>query len=178
MKKTILIITLFVIGFNLNAQNTEDNSYYPLIKGQSKTLTWYKGFYREVIKDTIKLNGKCYTQVSQIFPRNNSIDIFLRKSNDTIYFYNEEAKKEKPFFGINPKKGEKIGNGKIKKVNGKLKTPKGKYNDLLVIEMKYSNGSKDIRYFKKGLGLIAVKDEKGLISYYVPGDKITLHNKS
>jgi len=168
MKKYIFILLIINLSFNLYAQNSEKESYYPLTKGISKTLTWYKGKYREVIKDTIKLNGKIFTQISQIFPPNKSIDIYLRKSNDTIFFFNETKKKEKPFFGINPEVGQSIGNGTIIKTNAKLKTPKGKLTELLVIEMNYSNGTKDTRYYKKGLGLVAVKDKRKLICYYVP----------
>lgn len=92
----------------------------------------------------------------------------IRISNDTVYHWNDVQKKHQVFFGINPKVGETIGNGTIKDVGAKLKTPKGKLNDLLVIEMNYSNGMSDTRYYQKGLGLVAVKNNKGLISYYVP----------
>ena len=108
MNKKLILLLIIIIAFcNLNAQNSEEQSYFPLKKGMSKTLTWYKEKYREVIKDTVKFNGKTYTKVSQIFPKNNEMSIYLRNSNDTIYFYNQKSKKERVFFGISTKKGEK-----------------------------------------------------------------------
>ena len=166
----VITVTIFFTAatFGLKAQNASSESYYPLTKGLSKTLTWYKSKYREVIKDTVKLNGKFYTQVSQIFPPNKSINIYVRESNDTIYFYNQKKEQENPFFGIAPNIGQKIGNGTVKKIDAKLRTPEGKLTELLQVEMNYSNGQQDIRYYKKGLGLVAVKNEKGLICYYIP----------
>lgn len=168
MKKTVLLLIVCFMVSVLKAQELKEASYYPLEIGMSKTLTWYNSKYREIIKDTVYLNGKIYTEISQVFPPKKSIDIYLRTSNDTVYFFNEAKKTEYPFFGINPKVGETIGNGTIKKVDAKLKTPKGKLTGLLVVEMNYSGGSKDTRYYKKGLGLVAVKNNNRLICYYVP----------
>ncbi|WP_237275841.1 hypothetical protein [Tenacibaculum ovolyticum] len=167
MKKNLLIIFALGILMNINAQKNESGSYYPLTKGLSKTLTWYNSKYREIVKDTIIVNGKTYTEVSQLFPPKKEINIFLRKSNDSIFFLNQKTKSDRIFFGISGKIGQKIGDGTIIKKNAKLRTPKGKLRELLVIEMNYSNGAKDTRYYKKGLGLVAVKNSKGLISYYV-----------
>ena len=167
MKYSIMFLS-FIFVLQLNAQSTSSDSYYPLTRGISKTLTWYEGKYREVIKDTVTLEGELYTHIAQIFPPKNTIDIYLRNSNDTIYFFNTVKKTHAPFFGIKPVVGETIGNGTIKKVDASLKTPKGKLTDLLVIEMNYSNGAKDTRYYKRGLGLVAVKNKKKLICYYIP----------
>lgn len=147
---------------------SEKDSYFPLAKGVSKTLTWYKNKYREVIKDTITFEGETYTQVAQIFPPDETINMYYRKSNDTVYYFNEVKKTHVPFFSINPIEGETTANGTVRKVGGTLKTPKGKLTDLLVIEMAYESGQKDTRYYKKGLGLIAVKNNGRLVSYYVP----------
>lgn len=167
LKITATIFCL-ILGLSTYAQNSEDESFYPLTKGLSKSLTWYNSIYREVIKDTIHVNGKIYTEVSQIFPPKKEINIYVRKSNDTIYFFNELKKTEMAFFGIAEKVGQTIGNGTVKEINATLKTPKGKLTDLLVIDMKYGNGSKDTRYYQKGLGLVAVKSKNKLICYYVP----------
>jgi hypothetical protein len=167
MKKLFLVLGVLSCLI-INSQDLEKESYFPLKEGNSKTLTWYKSKYREVIKDTTTINGEIYTEISQIFPPKKEINIYLRKSNDTIYFFNKKDKKEIIFFGIGENKGEKIGKGTIKKVNAKLKTPKGKLSGLLVVEMNYSNGSSSTRYYKKGLGLVAVKKKKKLICYYVP----------
>jgi len=168
MLKKFLFLLLLVFVVNLSAQELDSESYFPLKNGMSKTLTWYKSKYREVIKDTIKVNGKTYTQVSQIFPPKKEINIYLRKSNDTIFFFNETTKTEKAFFSIAEEKDKQVGAGTVIKTNAKLRTPKGKLSELLVIEMKYSNGSKDTRFYKKGIGLVAVKNNKGLICHYVP----------
>lgn len=170
MVKTIFIgIALLSCEIALGQESEyESESYFPLNKGISKTLTWYKSKYREVIKDTIVFEGKTYTQVAQVFPPDETINIYYRKSNDTIYYFNEVKKEDTPFFSINPVKGEKTSNGTVKKVGASLRTPNGKLTDLLVIEMEYSNGNKDTRYFKRGLGLVAVKNTNGLICWYVP----------
>jgi len=167
MKKILFLVVLS--SLLSNSQNSEEDSYYPLVNGMSKTLTWYTSKYREVIKDTVKLeNGKYYNLISQIFPPKKSIDIYMRKSNDTIYFYNEAEHKEVPFFGINPQIGETIGKGTVIEVDAKLRTPKGKLTGLLAVEMNYSKDSQDVRYYKKGIGLVAVNSKGRLICYYVP----------
>ena len=168
MKRKIILFLLLGSLLKLNAQDNESESYYPLTKGLSKTLTWYNSKYREIIKDTISVNGKVYTEISQIFPPKKEITIFMRKSNDSIYFLNRKTETEKLFFGISEIVGQKTGNGTVIKKNAKLRTPKGKLTELLVIEMNYPNGNKDIRYYKKGIGLVATKNSKGLICYYVP----------
>lgn len=168
MKKVLMFTCLSCLYFTSKAQQSSESSYYPLTKGLSKTLTWHNSKYREVIKDTVTFEGKVYTHISQIFPPNDPVDIYIRKSNDTIYFFNEVKKTDSPFFGINPTVGEKIGKGTVKKINAKLKTPEGTLTDLLVISMKYTKGNKDTRYYKRGLGLVAVKNKKGLICWYVP----------
>lgn len=168
MKNNLLLIFILSFIVNINAQKNESESYYPLKKGLSKTLTWYNSKYREVVKDTININGKIYTEISQVFPPKKEINIFLRKSNDSIFFLNTKTKSDRIFFGVSGEVGQKIGDGTIIKKNAKLKTPKGKLTELLVIEMNYSNGAKDIRYYKKGLGLVAVKNNKGLICFYIP----------
>ena len=168
MIKTVFTLFIFSVSLSVFSQNSNSESYYPLEKGLSKTLTWYKSKYREVIKETDTLEGTVYTKLSQIFPPKKAINIYLRQSNDTVYYFNEVKRKETPFFGIRPIIGEEIGSGTIKKINAKLKTPKGKLTDLLVIEMNYTNGASDTRFFKKGLGLVAVKNNGKLICYYVP----------
>lgn len=76
----------------------EKESYFPLSKGISKTLTWYKNKYREVVKDTITFEGITYTQVAQIFPPDETINMYYRKSNDTIYYFNEVKKADTYLF--------------------------------------------------------------------------------
>lgn len=149
----------------LIGQNKE--SYLPIEIGKEKTLTWYKDKYVESFTDSTEIGGEKYYLYSQKF-KNNSMDMHIRISNDTVYHWNDVKKKHQVFFGINPKVGETIGNGTILEVGAKLKTPKGKLKDLLVIEMNYSNGMSDTRYYQKGFGLVAVKNNKGLICYYVP----------
>lgn len=156
----LIFLPLILIG-----QNSE--SYFPIEIGKEKTLTWYKDKYVESFTDSTEIGGEKYYLYSQKF-KNNLIEMPIRISNDTVYYWNDVKKTHQAFFGVNPKIGETIGNGTIIKVGAKLKTPKGKLTDLLVIEMKYSNGSSDTRYYKKGLGLVAVKNNKGLICYYIP----------
>ncbi|MBB3696509.1 hypothetical protein KMW28_24230 [Flammeovirga yaeyamensis] len=168
MRKLTFLIAFLATTIALSAQDIDSDSYYPLSIGQKKTLTWYNNKYQEVIKDTVNISGKRYTIISQIFSKNKVIDLFMRVSNDTVYFYNTKKKLEIPYFGIAPNVGEKIGNGVVLNREAKLKTPSGTLKELLKIEMNYPNGAKDIRYYKKGLGLVAVKNKKGLICYYIP----------
>jgi len=163
-------LPLLFIAFYLNSYAQEENveSYYPLTKGISKTLTWYHGKYREIIGDTINLEGKTYTEIRQVFPPDTEIAIYVRRSNDTVYFFNEKSRKEKVFFGVSPNKGQQIGDGTVIKTNANLRTPAGKLTDLLVVKMEYSNELSDTRYYKRGLGLVAVKNNNKLICYYIP----------
>ncbi len=160
----ILLILIFT-PIILIGQNKE--SYLPIEIGKEKTLTWYKDKYVESFTDSTEIGGEKYYLYSQKF-KNKSMDMYIRISNDTVYHWNDVKKEHQVFFGINPKVGETIGIGTILEVEAKLKTPKGKLKDLLVIQMNYSNGMSDKRYYQKGFGLVAVKNNKGLICYYVP----------
>ena len=163
-----MFLILIIVFYNkVNAQTLNEQSYFPLKKGLSKRLTWYNSKYREVVRDTIIIKAKIYNEVSQIFPPNKVIKIYLRKSNDTIYFFNKKLNKEVVFFGISPVLGRKVGNGTIKGIDVALETPSGNLTGLLCIEMKYPNGSSDNRYYKKGLGLVATINDKGLVSYFI-----------
>uniref|UniRef100_UPI0040497254 hypothetical protein n=1 Tax=Gelidibacter sp. TaxID=2018083 RepID=UPI0040497254 len=164
MKKAI-IITLLFLPFLSVGQNSE--SYFPITIGKEKTLTWYKDIYIESFTDSTEIGGKWYYLYSQKF-KNNNIEMQIRISNDTVYVWNDVNKNHRVFFGINPKVGETIGVGTIKEVGATLKTPKGTLKDLLVIEMNYTKDQSDTRYYKKGFGLVAVINKKGLICYYVP----------
>lgn len=163
--KTKMLLSLIFLPLLLIGQNSE--SYFPIEIGKEKTLTWYNDKYVESFTDSIQIEGEKYYIYSQEF-RKNTIKLEIRISNDTVYSWNDVKKVHEVFFGINPKVGEKIGNGTIKKVDAKLRTPKGKLRDLLVIEMNYAGGSTDTRYYKKGVGLVAVRNKRGLICYYVP----------
>lgn len=94
--------------------------------------------------------------------------MYYRKSNDTVYYFNEAKKRDVPFFSIKPIEGETTANGTIKRIDARIRTPKGRLDNLLEIEMAYSNGNKDRRFYKKGLGLVAVKNNNKLICYYIP----------
>lgn len=165
MKKTKALLIILFLPLILIGQNSD--SYFPIKIGKEKTLTWYKDKYVESFTDSTEFGGKTYYLYNQKFKRN-SIKMHIRISNDTVYHWNNVKNKHQVFFGINPKVGETIGNGTIKDVDAKLRTPKGKLVDLLVIEMNYSNGMSDTRYYQKGFGLVAVKNNKGLICYYIP----------
>lgn len=165
MKKTKALLIILFLPLILIGQNSD--SYFPIEIGKEKTLTWYKDKYVESFTDSTEFGGKTYYLYNQKFKRN-SIKMHIRISNDTVYHWNNVKNKHQVFFGINPKVGETIGNGTIKDVDAKLRTPKGKLVDLLVIEMNYSNGMSDTRYYQKGFGLVAVKNNKGLICYYIP----------
>ena len=164
MKKTILL-SLIILPLITIGQNSE--SYFPIEIGKEKTLTWYKGQYVESFIDSTMLGGKKYYKYLQNF-KQGGIEMPIRISNDTVYYWNDAKKIHRAFFGINPKIGETIGDGTILEVDAKLRTPKGKLKDLLVIEMNYPNGASDIRYYQKGMGLVAVKNKKKLVCYYLP----------
>lgn len=164
MKKT-LFFTFILLPILLISQNAE--SYFPIEIAKEKKLTWYNDIYVESFTDSTEIEGKTYYTYSQAF-KSQTIDMQIRISNDTVYFWNDVQNKSQVFFGINPKVGEKIGNGTIKKVGAKLRTPKGKLKDLLVIEMEYASGSSDTRYYQKGRGLVAVRNNRKLVCYYIP----------
>jgi len=172
MNKTIIFILslLPIFGFAQSdfCNKNFGESYFPLEIGFEKNITWGNSLYIEKITEKIEIDGNEYFKYVQDFRNGTVYDLLLRNQNDTIYMYNEKLKKENILLIAKPEKGIKWSSGKIDDINGSFETPYCNYENLLVVENKYSNGEKETRYYKKGLGLIAITNRKGIKGICLP----------
>jgi len=172
MKKYIILLLLVCpllnFGQSYFCNKSFGNSYFPLEIGFEKNITWGGSFYVESIKEKTEIDGKEYFKYNQDFGNGKAYELLLRNQNDTIYFFNEKKKEEIVFLIAKPEKGIKWGAGKIIEIDGSFETPYCNYENLLVVENKYSNGEKDKRYYKQGLGLVAITNKKGINGICLP----------
>lgn len=173
---TLLLLTLWN-STTINSQETFctktfDNSYFPLLIGLEKKLTWGSAVYTEKINETQNINGQEYYKYLQDFGNGKSYDLLLRKNNDTVFIYNEKEKNENILLIEKLKLGTKWNRGKKKSkiidTNGRFESPFCYYENLLVIENKFANGKKENRYYKKGVGLVAVKSNNQINGMLIP----------
>ncbi|MCG8860043.1 hypothetical protein [Tenacibaculum finnmarkense] len=163
MIKNISFFILFISSFLTFSQSdfcdkNFGDSYFPLEIGFEKNITWYTSAYHESISEKIEKQGKEYYKYLQDFGNGNAPELILRNSNDTIYSFYKN--KESIFLIIKPEVGLEWKGGTIIDTNGKFESPYCYYENLLVVEHKYTNGEKGLRYYKKGLGLVAIKKKK------------------
>jgi len=172
MKKTIFlfltILPILTYGQSEFCEKSFGESYYPLKIGFEKHLTWGKATYVEKVTGTTEQNGIEYFNYEQDFGGGTSYDLLLRKQNDTVFMYNEKQKKDVILLIERPVKGTKWESGKVVDTDGFFESPFCDYKNLLVIENKYSDGRKEKRFYKKGLGLVAVTTKKGIKGMCVP----------
>jgi len=172
MKKTTLllltIVPFLIYGQSDFCEKSNGESYYPLKIGSEKHLTWGTATYIEKVTGTTEKNGVEYFNYEQDFGGGTSYDLLLRKQSDTIFMYNEKQQKDVILLIERPVKGTKWKSGKVIDTNGFFESPFCDYKNLLVIEKKYPNGTKEKRFYKKGLGLIAVTTDKGIKGMCVP----------
>ncbi len=172
MKKiTILVLAILPIltfGQSNFCDKSFGESYYPLKIGFEKNLTWGTAKYVEKVTGTTEKNGIEYFNYEQDFGGGTSYDLLLRKKNDTVFMYNEKQKKDVILLIERPIKGTKWESGKVVDTDGFFESPFCDYKNLLVIENKYPNGNKEKRFYKKGLGLVAVTTKKGIKGMCVP----------
>lgn len=172
MKKTTIFILaiLPIFGFAQSdfCEKNFGESYFPLEIGFEKNITWGNTFYIEKITKKINIDGNEYYKYEQDFQNGTVYDLLLRNQNDTIYMFNEKLKKETILLIAKPEKGIKWTSGKIDDINGSFETPYCNYENLLVVENKYSTGEKEIRYYKKGLGLVAITNRNGIKGICLP----------
>jgi hypothetical protein len=175
MKKTLLLL---LCGFSLLSQAQTDfcnknfgESYFPMQLDFEKYLTWGSSKYKETFAETTEENGKTYYEYRQDFGNGNAPTLTLRKSNDTIY--HSFKGKESIFLITTPTVGLKWNGKEIVSITGEFSTPYCVYNDLLVVKSKYANGSKDTRYYKKGLGLVGIKKGDKILGFCIPNKEET-----
>jgi hypothetical protein len=172
MKKIALcILTLVPIltsGQSDFCEKYFEDSYYPLQIGFEKHLTWGAATYVEKVTGTTMKNGVEYYNYEQDFGGGTSYDLLLRKQNDTVFMYNKEQKKDVILLIERPVKGVKWESGKVIDTDGFFESPYCDYKNLLVIENKYPDGTKEKRFYKKGLGLVAVTTKEGIKGMCVP----------
>ena len=172
MKKYIILLLLIcpLLGFGQSdfCNKNFGNSYFPLEIGFEKNITWGSSFYVESIKEKTEIDGKEYFKYNQDFGNGKAYELLLRNQNDTIYLFNEKSKKDIVFLIAKAEKGLKWGTTKIIKTDANFETPYCNYENLLVVQYKYSNGEKGKRYYKKGLGLVAITDKKRINGVCLP----------
>jgi hypothetical protein len=178
MKKTtiFILVILPIFGFAQSdfCEKTFGESYYPLKIGFEKHLTWGTATYIEKVTGTTEKDGIEYFNYEQDFGGGTSYDLLLRKQNDTVYMYNEKQKKDVILLIERPVEGTKWKSGKVIDTNGFFESPFCDYKNLLVIENKYPDGDKEKRFYKKGLGLVAVTTNKGIKGMCVPNKEETI----
>ncbi|NQX86715.1 MAG: hypothetical protein HRT67_12565 [Flavobacteriaceae bacterium] len=174
-KTFILLIILPILTFGQSdfCDKSFGESYFPLEIGFEKQITWGNAFYVEKVTERTEINGKEYYKYEQDFGNGTVYDLLLRNQNDTIYMYNEVKKKDNILLIAKPQKGIKWDKGKISEIEGSFETPYCNYENLLVVENKYSNGTKEKRYYKKGLGLVAITTKKGIKGICLPNKEET-----
>ena len=172
MKKVIIgiLIILPILSFSQSdfCDKSFGDSYFPLEIGFEKNITWGNSFYIEKVTEKTEINGIEYFNYVQDFGNGTVYDLLLRNQNDTIFMYNEVKKTENILLIAKKEKGIKWETGKVDEIDGTFETPYCNYENLLVIENKYSNGTKETRYYKKGLGLIAITNRQGIKGICLP----------
>lgn len=172
MKRTILlllaILPILTFGQSEFCDKSFGESYFPLQIGFEKHITWGNAFYVEKVTEKTEIDGKKYFKYEQDFRNGTVYDLLLRNQNDTIFMYNEVKKKDQILLIAKPQKGIKWETGKVAEIDGSFETPYCNYENLIVVENKYSNGTKEKRYYKKGLGLVAITSKKGIKGICLP----------
>jgi hypothetical protein len=171
---TFLLSPVFLFGQDDFCSKKFDDSFYPLVVGQEKNLTWGESNYVEKVTGTREIDGVTYYEFKQDFGKGTSYDLLLRKQNDTVYLYDDSVKKENILLIARPEKGVSWHSGKVIETEGFFETPYCDYNNLLVVEYKYSSGTKEKRYYKKGLGLVAVTSKYGIKGMCIPNKEESL----
>ena len=171
---TFIIVPFFVFGQDDFCAKKFDDSFYPLVVGQEKNLTWGEATYVEKVTGTKEIDGVIYYEFIQDFGNGTSYDLLLRKQNDTIYLYDDGTKTENILLIARPEKGVNWDSGKVVDTEGFFETPYCDYDNLLVVEYKYSSGTKEKRYYKKGLGLVAVTSKYGIKGMCIPNKEESL----
>jgi hypothetical protein len=172
MRKIIIgiltILPFLSFGQSEFCEKKFGESFFPLEIGFEKMITWGSSIYVEKITEKIKINGIEYFKYVQDFRNGTVYNLLLRNQNDTIFNYNKKKKTENILLIAKPIKGIKWKNSKIKEIDGSFETPYCNYENLLVIENKNSDGTKTKRYYKKGLGLVAITGKKGIKGICLP----------
>lgn len=168
---TLMLFPILIFGQSDFCEKNFGESYYPLEIGFEKHLTWGTATYIEKVTGITTKDGIEYYNYEQDFGGGTSYDLLLRKQNDTVFMYNEELKKDVILLIERPVIGIKWDSGKVIDTNGFFESPFCDYKNLLVIENKYPDGNKEKRFYKKGLGLVAVTTNKGIKGMFVPGEE-------
>lgn len=164
----LLLLPFLAVAQSAFCDKNFGESYFPLEIGFEKNITWGNAFYVEKVTEKIEIDGKTYYKYVQDFGNGKSYDLILRNQNDTIYMYNEVKKTNNILLIAKPEKGIKWKNGIIDQIDGSFETPYCNYENLLVVANKYPDGTKEKRYYKKGLGLVAITSKKGIVGVCLP----------
>lgn len=159
MKKILIVI---ITLSTLNSFSQKKDSYLPIVLNNELNYVWMGRETKVSFDFSIEIDGKTYYSFNKKNELYN-ISELIAISNDTVYNYSDFYKKHIPKFCFNAKIGERVGLGKIVSKTKSFKTKKGKiYKNLLVVS--FDNGN-HFEYYKRGIGLIAIKREKRFIFY-------------
>ena len=151
---------------------TKDGSYFPLTKNE-KIIYWSDTYYIETKSGIKNINGKLYQEFKQTWEGDNISTFYLREENGVVYQYEECCEEETIRYDKNFKKGhtwktaEGMSEYTIISYEGKLNTPFCKYDNLLVVEAKITNGIFNF-YYSKGHGYIGATKEGKILSCAAP----------
>ncbi|MFD1603188.1 hypothetical protein ACFSJW_06190 [Flavobacterium artemisiae] len=182
MNKIIILFILFSTTVSYSqlfegqkfCEESKNESYFPLLIGKKK-IFWKKGFYFETKGETKIINGKTYTEFKQVW-NNSDLDsdlLYFREENGVVYQYEKCCQMETIRFDPKFKNGHSWKDAKkdaaytIITYDGKLKTPYCEYQNLLVIEAKYTNVTFNF-YYLRGHGYIGATQDNQLISCISP----------
>lgn len=179
MKVLQLIILLFIsstmFGQNEGQSFCEgdiNESYFP-ISIKKKKVIWQNTFYLEIQSGEKNINGVLYSSFEQLWEGQERYTLYLREENGVIYQYEECCKDESirynPTFdvGYSWKTADQNVEYTIESLKGTLKTPYCNYENLLVLESKFVNGTFKF-YYLKGFGYVGTTIDNELISFVSP----------
>jgi hypothetical protein len=150
-------------------KSNNEASFFPL-DNNTKKVTWHDTFYIEKRKQIKNIKGKYYVEFEQETENDGTTLRYFREENGTIYEYRLIDEKETIRFDVRFEEGHcwKAANEKdeykIISYDGELETPFCKYQNLLVIDAKWSFGHFTF-YYAKGLGYVGATQDEKLISY-------------
>ena len=163
MKKILVLFLIFYSYVSYSqlyegqkfCEESKGYSYFPLEIAKKKIL-WYKTFYFETKNETKVFNGKTYIEFKQEWENSESSILYLREEKGIVYEYescceNETVRYDPSFtVGHTWKSVDGKSEYKIIAYDGKLKTPYGDNENVLVMNAKMRYGSFTL-YYVKGL---------------------------
>lgn len=151
------------------------NTHFPLATSEKK-IAWKNTYYFEKFEGYKTINGKEYTIRIEEWESGRVKKAYLREEEGIVYLYEvccntETIVVDKKYIrGKSWEKANKKVKYKVMTLAGKLKTPYGNYDDLLVISEKHLRNIYKL-YYKKGFGYVGATRKGVLISHVIPTEE-------